>query len=49
MFAAQGNTNIRKTHKNNIETEAEAKAESLPGGVHGENNDRLNRRPQPTE
>ena len=48
-MAAQGKTNIRKTHKNNVETEAEAKAEALAGRVHGENNDRLNRKPQPTE
>ena len=38
-----------KTHKNNVETEAAAKAEALASRVHSENGDRLNRKPQPTE
>ena len=49
ILAAQGKTNIRTTHKNNVETEAAAKAEALASRVHGENGDRLNRKPQPTE
>ena len=39
LLAVQGKTNISKTHKNNVETEAEAKAEALAGRVQGGNND----------
>ena len=38
ILAAQSKTNIRKIHKNNVETEAEAKAEAWAGRVHGGNN-----------
>ena len=35
MLAAQGKTHIRKTYKNNLETEAAAKAEAWAGRVQG--------------
>ena len=38
ILAALGKTNIRKTHTNHVETEAEAKAEAWAGRVHGGNN-----------
>ena len=42
-------TSEKTKHKHNVETEAAAKAEALASRVHGENGDRLNRKPQPTE
>ena len=39
ILAVEGTTHIRKTHKNNVDTEAEAKAEAWAGKVHGGNRD----------
>ena len=38
ILAAQGKTHTRKIYKNNVETEAEAKAEACAGRVQGGNN-----------